>query len=136
MAEAPVVANINYSLQPVVQFNGDNWSTFSAAFVNYARQQGFYSMLEREGEREPEENADRWRQKMAQATTALCSGWVSDRVLPVFRYDTDENAHSIWRRMRAHYGHITDIRQMGLRRRAEEYKQKNEPLMDWIGGLI
>ena len=78
MAEAPIVAQVNYSLQPVVQFNGENWSTFSAAFVNYARQQGFYGMLGDEGAREPEQNAERWRQSMAQATTALCSGWVSD----------------------------------------------------------
>ena len=56
---------------------------FSAAFVNYARQQGFYDVLGEDGEREPRENADPWRRKMAQATTALCSGWVSDRILPL-----------------------------------------------------
>ena len=84
MAEAPVVAHVNYQLQPVVQFTGDNWPTFSAAFRNYARQQGFYDILGDDGREEPRENAERWRQKMAQATTALCSGWVSDRVLPVF----------------------------------------------------
>ena len=73
-AAAPVVATVNYQLQPVVCFTGKNWSMFHAAFVNYARQQGFYTMLGEEGANEPQENGDRWRQRMAQATTAITSG--------------------------------------------------------------
>ena len=56
--EAPIVATVNYALQPVVQFNGDNWAVFSAAFVNYAQQQGFYDMLGEDGNAEPRENAE------------------------------------------------------------------------------
>ena len=68
---APVVAQMNYQLQPIVTFNGTNWATFHAAFINYARQQGFYAMLGEEGAEEPENNAQTWRQRMAQATIAL-----------------------------------------------------------------
>ena len=128
MAEA--IANVTYSLQPVVQFNGDNWATF----LNYARQQGFYDLLGEDGVNEPRENPERWRQRMAQATTALCSGWVSDRVLPVFQYTSDENANSIWRRISSHYNNVTDIRSLSLRDRAEGFKQTDKPLMDWLGG--
>ena len=136
MAEAlPVAANVNYSLQPVVQFTGENWSIFNAAFSNYARQQGFYGVLGEEGAREPEEHPERWRQKMAQDTTALCSGWMRDKVLFVFRYTSGENAHSLWRKLSMFYGNITDVRQLQLRDRAERYRQENQPLMDWLGGL-
>ena len=109
MAEAlPVAAHVNYSLQPVVQFNGSNWSTFYTAFSNYAGQQGFFGVLGQEGVEEPQENPERWRQRMAQATTALCSGWVSDRILSVFRYNSNEDAHTLWRKLSAHYGNVTD----------------------------
>ena len=84
MEPAPVVATVNYQLQPVVCFNGRNWPQFNAAFLNYARQQGFYAMLGEGGANEPENNADQWRQRMAQATTALTSGWVSANVLSAF----------------------------------------------------
>ena len=90
MEPAPVVATVNYQLQPVVCFNGRNWPQFNAAFINYARQQGFYAMLEEEGAREPEEQADRWRQRMAQATTALTSGWVSQNILSAFVHDRSD----------------------------------------------
>ena len=73
---------------------------------------------------------------MAQPTTALCSGWVSDKILPVFRYNTFENANCIWRKLNGHYNNITDIRSLSLRDRAERYKQRqDQPIMDWIGGL-
>ena len=127
-AEVPIAATVNYSLQPAVQFTGENWSVFNAAFSNYARQQGFYGMLGEEGAEEPRENQATWRRLMAQATTELNSGWVSDKVLPVFRHATDDNAHTIWRRMKAHYSNVTDIRQLQLRDKAERYKQQNEPL--------
>ena len=136
MAEAPVVASINYQLQPIVQFDGNNWATFRAAFTNYARQQGFFDVLGEAGNEEPRENAERWRQRMAQATTALCSGWVSDKILPVFRYNAFENANCIWRKLNNHYNNITDIRSLSLRDRAERFKQRqDQPIMDWIGGL-
>lgn len=45
----PVVAQVNYQLQPVVVFHGDNWAPFSAAFINYASQQGFVGILQEEG---------------------------------------------------------------------------------------
>ena len=136
-AHPPVVTSVNYQLQPVVIFNGNNWSIFHAAFTNYARQQGFYTMLGDDGVQEPDgDGADRWRQRMAQATTALTSGWVSQNILSLFRYSNDENANSIWRKLNKHYGNITDIRQMSLRDRAERLKQKNdESLMDWLGNL-
>ena len=94
-----------------------------------------YGVLGEEGAREPEEHPERWRQKMAQATTALCSGWVSDKVLSVFRYTSSENAHSLWRKLSIFYGNITDVRQLQLRDRAERYRQENLALMDWLGGL-
>ena len=72
---------------------------------------------------------------MAQATTALCSGWVSDRILPLFRYSSDENAHSILRKLTNHFNNINDIRAMSLRDRAKRFRQTNEPLLDWLGGL-
>ena len=130
-----VLANVNYSMQPVVKFTGENWSTFCAAFTNYARQQGFFDVLGEGGAAEPEANVDRWRQRMAQATTALCSGWVSDKILSVFRYSSDENAHSLWRKLTMYYGNITDVRQLQLRDQAERFRQQNEPIMDWLGGL-
>jgi hypothetical protein len=46
----PVVAHVNYQLQPVIVFDGSNWPTFQSAFVNYARQQGFFDMLGAGGE--------------------------------------------------------------------------------------
>ena len=71
----PVIAQVNYQLQPVVMFTGDNWSPFAAAFINYARQQSFYGMLGEDGAAEPEGDArEPWRRKMAQATTAITSG--------------------------------------------------------------
>ena len=128
--------HVNYSLQPVVQFNGENWATFRAAFTNYARQQGFFDVLGEAGDQEPRENPEPWRRRMAQATTALCSGWVSDKILPVFRYDAHENANCIWRKLNGHYNNITDIRSLSLRDRAERFKQRSDqPLMEWIGGL-
>ena len=60
MEPAPVVATVNYQLQPVVTFTGNNWATFSAAFTNYARQQGFYGMLCEEGDNEPNEHVERF----------------------------------------------------------------------------
>ena len=136
MEPAPVVATVNYQLQPVICFNGKNWSIFNAAFTNYARQQGFYTMLGDEGANEPNENGDRWRQRMAQATTALTSGWVANNILSAFKHETDDNAHTIWRRLNAHYAHVTDVRQLSLRDRAERYKQSDkEPIMDFLGAL-
>ena len=73
----PVAAHVQYQLQPVVTLKNDNWAVFEAAFMNYARQQQFAGMLGEEGAVEPEQNVERWRQKMAQATTALTSGWVT-----------------------------------------------------------
>ena len=136
MQAAPIAATVNYALQPVVVFNGDNWSAFSAAFVNYARQQGFYSMLGVEGEQEPEGGADTWRKSMAQATTALSSGWIEHKVLNVFKYSTFDNANIIWKRLTAHYSNVTDIRQLTLRDKAERCRQRTDQhLMDWIGVL-
>ena len=135
-AQAPVVATVNYQLQPVICFTGKNWSIFHAAFVNYARQQGFYTILGEEGVNEPNENADRWRQRMAQATTAITSGWVSQNILAAFRHENDDNANTIWRRLTAHYANVTDIRQLSLRDRAERYRQRdNETMMDFLGHL-
>ena len=79
----PVIANVNYQMQPVnnCDFQGrENWSVFQAAFENYACQQGFFQMLGDDGDREPGENPDAWRRKMAQATTSLTSGWLSDKI--------------------------------------------------------
>jgi hypothetical protein len=135
MAE-PVVAQVHYQLQPVVAFTGSNWAMFHAAFTNYARQQGFFAMLGREGDEEPNENAERWRQRMAQATTALTSGWVNEEVLSIFRYSNTDNANTIWRRMNLYYGNITDIRQMRLRDVAERHRQAaDESLISWMGSL-
>ena len=130
----PVVAQVQYQLQPVVVLQGDNWAVFEAAFMNYARQQGFATMLEDEGAVEPNENLQRWRQRMAQATTAITSGWVSQSILDVFRYSATDNAHSLWRRLRQHYGNITDVRQLSLRDCVERFKQRDdEPNMDfWV----
>ena len=122
----PVVASVNYQLQPVVTFNGTNWSVFHSAFTNYARQQGFYQMLGEDGRAEPEgDGAERWRQRMAQATTALTSGWVSSNVLCLFKYENDDNANTIWRRLCDFFGNVKDIRQMSLRDRAERLKQRD-----------
>ena len=133
---ALIVASVNYQLQPVVKFTGDNWAMFSAAFINYARQQGFYGMLCEKGNHEPNEHVERWRQKMGQATTALTSGWVSDYILGLFRYSNRENANVIWGRMHKHYSNVTDVRQMRLRERAEGCKQQeNEQLMIWLSNL-
>ena len=95
MEPAPVVATVNYQLQPVICFNGKNWSTFYAAFTNYARQQGFYTMLGDEGANEPNEQGERWRQRMAQATTALTSGWVSLNILATFKHNNTDNANVV-----------------------------------------
>ena len=102
----PILGQINYQLQPVVMFAGDNWSPFAAAFLNYARQQGFYGMLREDGAEEPDGDArEPWRRKMAQATTAITSGWVSEKILSVFRSSTHDNAHTIWRRTETVYKH-------------------------------
>jgi hypothetical protein len=93
-------------------------------------------MLGREGDEEPNENAERWRQRMAQATTALTSGWVNEEVLSIFRYSNTDNANTIWRRMNLYYGNITDIRQMRLRDVAERHRQAaDESLISWMGSL-
>ena len=65
----PVVAHVNYQLQPVVVFDGRNWAMFQAAFENYARQQGFYEVLGDDGAEEPQDpkiqhdGARRWRKQ-------------------------------------------------------------------------
>ena len=136
MEQAPIAANINYTLQPVVVFNGENWSSFSAAFTNYARQQGFFSMLGPDGEREPDDGLERWRRNMALATTALNSGWIDHKILLVFKYSNFDNANIIWKILEMHYANITDIRQLNLRDRVERFRQQpNQHLMDWLGGL-
>ena len=93
-------------------------------------------MLGDEGANEPQENGDRWRQRMAQATTAITSGWVSQHILAAFKHENDDNANTIWRRLNAHYANVTDIRQLSLRDRAERLKQRdNEPMMEFLGNL-
>ena len=73
---------------------------------------------------------------MAQATTALSSGWVEHKVLNVFKYSTFDNANIIWKRLTAHYSNVTDIRQLTLRDKAERCRQRpDQHLMDWIGVL-
>ena len=134
-AQPAIATTVNYSLQPVVKFNGDNWSAFQAAFENYARQQDFFNMLGDDGRAEPDANPERWRRQMAQATTALVSGWVSEKILAIFRLNNTDNAHVIWGRLQQHYSNVTDIPQLHLRDRAERLKQGSEPLMDWLGAL-
>ena len=97
----PVVAHVNYQLQPVIVFNGENWAVFRAAFENYARQQGFFEMLGQDGAdlEEPAENPNRWRQRMAQATTALTAGWLTEKMLALHRYSNIDNANTTWRRL-------------------------------------
>ena len=94
-------------------------------------------MLGPEGQEDLGDNTvDRWRQKMAHATTALISGWVSPQILDVFRYSNTDDANTLWRRLQKHYGNITDDRQLTLRDRVERFKQRDgEPFMAWLGGL-
>ena len=132
----PIVAQVQYQLQPVMTLKGDNWAIFEAAFMNYARHQQFAQMLGEEGAVEPEQDVERWRRKKAQATTALTSGWVSQSILDVFRYSANDNAFTLWKRISHHYGNVTDARQLTLRDRVERFKQRGyEPLMDYLGGL-
>ena len=126
-APAPVLANINYQLQPHVKLTRENWAIFEAAFGNYATQQGFFEALEA-GDVAPA--------KMAQATHALTSGWVDNRVLSLFRHTASDNAYDIWTRMQQFYGRNSDIRKMSLRDRAERYKQgPNESMQQFLGNL-
>jgi hypothetical protein len=132
----PVIANVNYQMQPVVVFDGTNWAVFQSAFENYARQQGFYPMLTEDGRAEPEVNADRWRQRMAQATTALTSGWITDKMLGLWRHSNNDNAYTIYSRIRAYYGEATGLRALTARDRVERYRQgDDEDLVDFMSAM-
>ena len=103
---------------------------FQAAFENYARQQGFYEMLGEEGAAEPQENAARWRQKMAQATTALTAGWVSMKILGLHRLSNTDNAHALYRRLLRSYSNVTDRRQISLRDEVDRCVQQPDESLD------
>ena len=67
-------------------------------------------MLGDDGQAEPDADPERWRRQMAQATTALVSGWISEKILAIFRLNNTDNAHVIWGRLQQHYSNVTDIR--------------------------
>ena len=86
--------------------------------------------------REPQENPERWRQKMAQATTALTAGWLSEKMLNLNRYSNTDNANTIWRRLCNSHSRVTGLKQMQLKDRVERCVQRqDESLADWLAEL-
>jgi hypothetical protein len=122
---APAPENvITYTMTPHVKFDGENWAVFKSAFSDYARQHGFHGELAG--------TSDDAR-RLAQATTALCSGWIAPKVLSLFKLSATDTAPVIWARLEAYYGRESDVRKMSLRDRAERRKQgANEPLFDFL----
>ena len=133
-----VVAVVQHNHQAVILFDGSNAINFTMAFSNFAKQQGFWELVEgtrlRPNDGDPTQ--ERWDRQNAQALNSLRS-WISPRKLHLFLYSPDDTARDVWQRIeRRTGGQGAQARRSEARRRLQQHFQKaGEPLEDWLAGL-
>ena len=133
-----VVAVVQHNHQVVTVFDGNNAINFTMAFSNFAKQQGFWDIVNGTTERpdEDERAQERWDRQNAQALNSLRS-WIAPRKLHLFLYSPEDTARDVWMRIeRRTGGQGAQARRSEARRRLRQHFQKaGEPLEDWLAEL-
>ena len=137
-ARPAVVAVVQHNHQAVTIFDGSNSLNFKMAFTNFARQQGFWDLID--GTRLRPDGAgiarDDWDRQNGQALNSLRS-WIAPKILHIYLYCTEDTAREVWLRYeRRTGGHGAQARRSAARQRVQNHFQKQgEPLEEWIAEL-
>ena len=134
-----VVAVVQHNHQAVTVFDGTNGLDFTMAFTNFARQQGFWDIVDGTRPRPPNNNdrgQQQWDRQNGKALNALRS-WIAPRRLHLFLYSPDDTAHDVWSAiLRRTGGQGAQARRAHARNRLQRHYQKQgEPLDEWLAGL-
>ena len=134
-----VVAVVQHNHQAVTVFDGSNALNFNMAFTNFAKQQGFYDIIDGTRPR-PGDNEQRaqnaWDRLNAQALNSLRS-WIAPKKLHLFLYSQDDTAREVWERIeRRTGGQGAQARRSDARWKLQSHYQKpGEPLEEWPAEL-
>ena len=129
---------MQHNHQAVTIFDGTNGLNFEMAFSNFARQQGFWDIVD--GTRPRPVDNDRaqqqWDRQNGQALNCLRS-WIAPKKLHLYLYSPEDTAREVWMRIeRRTGGQGAQSRRAKARTRLQHhYQQQGEPLEEWLAGL-